>query len=426
MRTHLPQSTARRAAAVLASVALLAGLAAAPVAQAAPVPSGVVTSGGAVAGASTRDTAARAAAISRIVRATMDRAHLKSVIVKVSIDGDVVLERAFGESMTGVPATTDMHFRNGSVAIGYTANVLLQLVDEGVVTLDDKVSRWLPDLPHADRVTLGQLARMTSGYRDYVHELDFILALMADPFRSWTPQEQLAFVVNQPLLYEPGTNWNYSHSNFVILGLALEQITGKPMRQVMRERILEPLALDQTRSSQTAAIPAPVLHAFSAERRQFLGVPEGTPFLEDSTFWNPSWTIARGTIQTTDIDDLHDSAVAFGTGALLSRESYRRSISTDLRGFGTTLPECPTTCRQQSVKYSYGVGLVTTGDWVMQNPMFGGYSAVAAYLPSQRVAIAVAVTYEEEAFANDGPGNQADVLFREIGRAMAPKSPPPS
>lgn len=350
--------------------------------------------------------------------------HLKAVIVKVSVGGKTVISRAFGESMTGVPATTDMRFRNGSVAIGYLATMLLQLVDEGVVSLDDKVSRWLPDLPHADRVTLGQLARMTSGYPDYVQEKAFILDFYADPFQRWTPQRQLSYVIDKPLIYEPGTNWNYAHTNYVILGLALEKITGKSMRALMRTRILEPLELDATVASQTAAIPSPVLHAFSAERREFLGIPDGTPFLEESTFWNPSWTIARGSIQTTDIDDLHDSAVAFGTGSLLSRSSFRAMTSTDLRGFGSAVPGC-NSCHQQSVKYSYGIGLVTTGDWVMQNPMFGGYSAVGAYLPERDIAIAVAVTYQEAAFANNGPGNQADALFRDIATELAPRYAPP-
>jgi CubicO group peptidase (beta-lactamase class C family) len=71
--------------------------------------------------------------------------------------------------MTGVPATTDMHFRNGAVAISYVSTLLLQLVDEKKVSLDDKVSKWLPDIPYSDQVTLGQLAQMTSGYVDYVN-----------------------------------------------------------------------------------------------------------------------------------------------------------------------------------------------------------------------------------------------------------------
>ncbi len=372
-----------------------------------------------------RNRADQAAAITRIVRDSMRDNHLRAVIVKVSVDGQPVITRAFGQSMTGVPATTDMHFRNGSVAIGYLANLLLQLVDEGKVSLDDKVSTWLPDLPHADRVTLGQLARMTSGYPDYVRSPEFVDAFLADPFQRWTTRQQLGFVVDQPLSYEPGTNWSYAHTNYVILGMVLEKVTGQPVKRLLRTRVLEPLGLDQTRAAQNPSIPEPVLHAFSAERRDFLGIPDGTPFLEESSFWNPSWTLARGSIQTTDIHDLHATAIAFGTGALLSRSSYRAMTSTDLRGFGSPLAGCPT-CFQQNERYSFGIGVVTTGDWVMQNPLFGGYSAATAYLPSKRIAIAVAATYEEAAFANDGPTNQADALFRAIARQLAPADAPPS
>ena len=80
----------------------------------------------------------------KVVHDTMDSAHLRAVLVRVSVDGRDVLTEAFGESMTGVPATTDMRFRNGAVAISYVATALLQLVDEGTVTLDDTLSGGCP------------------------------------------------------------------------------------------------------------------------------------------------------------------------------------------------------------------------------------------------------------------------------------------
>lgn len=366
-------------------------------------------------------------AIVQIVDEAMTDRHLRAVLVRVSQGGEEIVTRAFGESMTGVPATTDMHFRNGAVAISYVATVLLQLVDEGVAGLDDRVSQWLPDLAHADRVTLGQLAQMTSGYPDYVLGNDeFADASYADPFRAWTPDELLAYATSKPLLYEPGTNWNYAHTNYVILGSALEEITGRPMDELVRERVLEPLGLDGTTASQTAAMPDPVLHAFSSERREFLGVPAGTPFYEESTFWNPSWTITSGAVQTSTIFDLHDTAVAIGTGELLSEESYAAMVSTDLRGRTHAQPDC-STCFEQSEAYTYGLGVVITGDWLMQNPMFGGYSAVEAYLPEQEVAIALAVTYEPEAFDDTGGYvNEADALFRRIAAEVAPDHAPPT
>ena len=192
----------------------------------------------------------------RIVRDTMAQAHLKAVIVRVTVDGKEVVTQAVGESMTGVPATTDMHFRNGAVAISYVSTLLLQLVDENKVSLDDKLSTWLPEVPNADRVTLGQLAQMTSGYRDYViGNAEFEAALYANPFRQWTTHDLLELRDVQPLLYEPGTNWNYAHTNYVLLGLALEKVTGENMSKLLSDKVLRPLGLTNTVGSLTAGDP---------------------------------------------------------------------------------------------------------------------------------------------------------------------------
>lgn len=371
-------------------------------------------------------TAAKSEAVMRVVRDFMAQAHLKSVIVRVTLDGQKVVTEAVGDSMTGVPATPDMHFRNGAVAISYVATLLLKLVDQKKVGLDDKLSKYLPDFPNADRVTLGQLAQMTSGYPDYVLGNDaFDNAFYADPFRQWTTQDILTQISSRPLLYDPGTNWNYSHTNYILLGLALEKATGEDMPSLMRTKILGPLGLSATANFDTPEIPQPALHAFTSERRAFMKIPAGTPFYEESTYWNPSWTITHGAIQTTDIYDLEATAVGIGSGRLLSAESYKKMVSTDLRGKTRAQPDCPT-CFEQNDGYTYGLGIVISGNWLLQNPMFGGYAAVEAYLPSQRIAIAVAVTYAPEAFDDQGNySNQADILFRKIGAEVAPNDAPP-
>ncbi|MGS0684035.1 serine hydrolase domain-containing protein [Nakamurella sp. GG22] len=368
---------------------------------------------------------AEADAVLEVVRDGMRTGHLRSAIVRVTRDGHEVVTAAFGESMTGVPASVDMHFRNGAVAISYVATALLQLVDDGTVSLDDTVSTWLPDFPHADRVTLGDLAQMTSGYQDYVQQPEFLDALQAAPFRQWDPEQLLAYVTSKPLFYPPGTNWNYSHTNYVILGLALEKITGQPMETLLQDKVLGPLGLDDTAAPGTAAIPEPVLHAFTSERREYFDIPPAMPFYEESTFWNPSWTITRGAVQTTDIQDMTATAVAVGEGTLLSAESHAAQVSTALRGFGSTLDGCAT-CFPQSEGYSYGIGVVTTGNWTLQNPMFSGAAAAEGYLASQKLAVAVAVTFAPEAFdSTGGYRNEADVLWRMIGARLAPNDAPP-
>ncbi|WP_414688427.1 serine hydrolase domain-containing protein [Mycobacterium sp.] len=369
---------------------------------------------------------AKADAVMRIVRATMAEAHLKAAIVRVTVDGQEVVTEAVGESMTGVPATTGMHFRNGAVAISYVSTLLLKLVDEKKVNLDDKVSKWLPEVPHADRVTLGQLSQMTSGYVDYViGNTEMNDALYANPFRRWTTHELLQYATTKPLLYEPGTNWNYAHTNYVLLGLALEKATGQDMAKLLSDKILRPLGLTNTVNSITAEIPSPVLHAFSSERRTALQIPDSTPFYEETTYWDPSWTITHGAIQTSNIYDLEATARGIGSGQLLTPDSYKLMVSTDLRGKTRKQAGC-TTCDEMNDIYTYGLGLVISGNWLLQNPMFAGYAALEAYLPSQKIAIAVAVTFAPGAFDDQGNyRNEADTLFRKIGAELAPEDAPP-
>jgi hypothetical protein len=168
-----------------------------------------------------------------------------------------------------------------------------------------------------------------------------------------------------------------------------------------------------------------VLHAFSSERRAHFGVPADQEYYEESTFWDPSWTITHGAIQTTNIYDMTTTAVAVGEGTLLTPQSHALQVSTSLRGFGSPVQGCGT-CFTQSEGYSYGIGVVTTGNWLLQNPMFNGFAAAEGYLASQKIAVAVAVTFEPAAFSAEGDVvNQADLLFRKIGGVLAPDDAPP-
>jgi CubicO group peptidase (beta-lactamase class C family) len=376
---------------------------------------------------STRPDGAQAAAILAIVRDAMARYDLKAVIVRVVIDGQGMVTEALGESMTGVPATTDMHFRNGAVAISYMSTLLLQLVDQGVVRLDDPLSNWMPELPESDRVTLRMLAQMSAGYPDYVSNPWFQRAIYAAPFKQWTPEELLGISQSMPRLYPPGTNWAYSHTEYVILGLALERATGQPLETLIRDNILVPQGLLNTANSFTPAVPAPVLHAFTSERREVLGIPATARFYEESTYWNPSWTLAAGAIETTNVYDMAATAALVGEGTLLSPTSHQAQIAPSLLGFGYEMAGCAT-CHTLSEEYNYGLGIVLKGAWLMQNPLFYGTSGVMAYLPSKRIALAIANTYGEQSFDAQGDykhGNASERIFAAIATYLAPDDPPP-
>ena len=365
------------------------------------------------------------AAIVAIARSAMKADALNAVIVRVTVNGEPVVTKALGTSTTGVPATPAMHFRNGAVAISYMSTLLMEYVDEHKISLDDTVARWLPSLPDANQVTVKMLANMTSGYPDYVTDPAFIAQEQSDPFRAFTRSQLLAFAFSRPLSFAPGTNWGYAHTNYVVLGQILEKVGGRPLATLLRQKVLGPLGLSNTVASQTAAIPSPVLHAFSSERRAQLALPPTTPFYEESSYWNPSWTLAPGSVETSNIYDLTKSAEGIGSGRLLSKSSYKTQTGPNLLGFGSALPGC--SCAPQVNGYNYGLGIVRSGSWLLQNPLFGGYAATEAYLPSKKIAIAVAVTFAAGAFDEEGNyTNSSDAIFRSIGAYLAPSDAPPT
>jgi CubicO group peptidase (beta-lactamase class C family) len=370
---------------------------------------------------------ASASAIADVVRNAMDTGHLRAVIVKVTQGDRVLISQAFGTSMDGVPATTDMHFRNGAVAFAYLGTLLMEFVDEHKVTLDDTIDRWMPELPEADQVTLKMLANQTTGYPDFETDAAWEAAWSADPFHIWTFDERLAYAFSRPVSFPPGTNWSYAHTNFMILGEILAKIGGKPLNTLLREKVLDPIGLTATAETETSAIPDPVLHTYDSERRAALGIPPATPFYEESTFWNTQWGTPIGANETTTIDDLATTAVAVGTGSLLSSASYHAMTDPNLLGFGHTEPSCAPSCFTQVDGYNFGLGVVRSGSWLLQDPELGGFSATEAYLPAEQISIAVAVTYLPAAFDAQGNyANSADTLFRSIGAVVAPNDPPPT
>src|SRR5438552_17130938 len=183
----------------------------------------------------------QASAIAAMVQKAVKTEHLRAVIVKVTQGDKIVISQAFGESIDGVPATTAMHFRNGAVAFAYLGTLLMKFVDEHKIRLDDTIERWMPDLPEANKVTLKMLANQTTGYPDYETDPKFLAAFNADPFHIFTFEERLKIAFSRPIQFEPGTNWSYAHTNFMILGEILSNIGVKPLDPLRRETLLAPM-----------------------------------------------------------------------------------------------------------------------------------------------------------------------------------------
>ena len=374
----------------------------------------------------TASAASPRARIDGLIRQALKTQGLNAVLVEVTVRGKRVIKKAYGRSEPGVRATTKMHFRNGNVAAPYITTLLLRMVDQHKAKLDDKVSKWLPWLRDANRVTLRQLAGMTAGYHDYEQDPALADLLYGNPFGVLSTNRRLQLALSRPLQFEPGSNWSYAHSDYVILGLALEKITRTSLAKALRKWVLKPLGLRHTRSSISSYIPPPVLHTYSAERKSYLQIPPSERFLEETTFWNPAWSFPRGGVMTNTIGDMTRGVIGVGSGKLLKKKSYRTQVDPRV-GFGHAVTDdsCED-CRQLTRDLGYGLGVFRYRDWIAAQPLFAGLGSVAAYLPSQRVSVAVVAALGEGSFSPEGQGNNySKALFSQIAAIVAPKYPPP-
>jgi len=225
----------------------------------------------------------------------------------------------------------------------------------------------MPTLPQANKVTLKMLANQTPGYPDFETDPKWLAAWTADPFHIWTFEERIKYAFERPMQFEPGTNWSYAHTNFMILGEILAKIGNKPLDVLLREKVLIPMGLKNTGASQVSDIPSPILHGFDSERRTALKIPANVAFYEESTFWNGQWGTPMGANQTTTIDDLITTAVKVGTGALISKSSYEAMTGPNLLGFGKKQDNCAPSCFTQINVYNYGLGIVRSVPFGVSN-----------------------------------------------------------
>jgi D-alanyl-D-alanine carboxypeptidase len=347
-------------------------------------------------GCVTRTAASRH--IADIVRKAMPKLGVRATIIRVDTGGRELLSRGFGSSMAGVPASPRMHFRIGSMAIPYIITLLLQLEDKGVLSLNDKLSKYLPRLPNANEVTLRELASVTSGYPDWIQENEaFQNVLLKNPFRQWTPNELLAYAFALPPVCAPGTCFHYAHTNFAVLSEVISKATGKSVSSLVQKRVLKPLGLDQIQVSRYPAMPGPVLHSYTSERGVY----------EDATFWSPSWSIGAGTVMTGTIGDVTRTARAIGTGALLSRHVSRERfapITAHLAPFNSRL--------------YYALGILLDNGWQLQNPVIDGYTGIMAYLPSRRISVGLVTTQLPQSSAN--ATSYASLIFKLVSAYLSP------
>ena len=192
----------------------------------------------------------RESKLDEVIPRVLAQTHVPGVIVGIWQGKDRIYLRAFGvkDIQTREPMTTDVYMRIGSATKAFTVTGILQLVDQGKLSLDDPISKFVPKVPNGDNIKIRHLAQMRSGLASY-SEGDKILPLWYDDiYRQFSTQQLLdgSFTQEKPILFEPGAKYDYSNTNTVLLGVVLEQLSGQSLRDYIHDRIAVPVGLTQT------------------------------------------------------------------------------------------------------------------------------------------------------------------------------------
>jgi CubicO group peptidase (beta-lactamase class C family) len=181
------------------------------------------------------------ARIDAAAQSALKKSGVPSVSVAVVVDGKLAYAHAYGAASLSPrrAATADTRYAIGSISKQFTAAGLLLLEEQGLLSLDDKVSKYFPDLTRAGEITLRELLSHTSGYEDYAPQ-DYLIPAWTKPV---TPIQILDVWAKKPLNFDPGSRWQYSNTNYVLAASILEKVAGRPLVPFLREKIFDPLGM---------------------------------------------------------------------------------------------------------------------------------------------------------------------------------------
>jgi D-alanyl-D-alanine carboxypeptidase len=376
----------------------------------------------------------------------IDQAALQTMVdttaQELLIPGTVVLLRTpqgeftvtHGTTLLGVTSAprADTHFMIASNTKTMTAAVIMQLAQEGKLSLEDPVSKYVPGVPNGDNITVAELLEMRSGLYNYTNAPEFSASLDRDHTKVWSPAELLAIAFAHPPNFPPGTAYEYNNTNYALLGLIAEKVDDRPLAQAMQDRLFGPLNMQHTElpASTVNTIPEPYSHGYlyGSSSVALVGSPPyspevlaaaraGTILPNDYTDLNHSFATAAGGVISTAAD-LAVWIKALVGGRVLNAAYQRRWLD-------SLQPE--DTSKPHGQQYGYGISQLRWG----ANTIYfhggetAGYNSKISYDPTNQMTLIVwtnlAVSLDEQQTANTLWVKVLDQIY-----VLSPLPPAPS
>ena len=341
------------------------------------------------------------AEIDEIVEQTMQQYNVPGFAVGVWRNGkQYVAEYGVADLADDRPFVATDHVRIASNTKTYTGTAVLQLVDQKKLALDDTLSEYVSGVPNGDQITVEQLLNMTAGTYDYTQDDAFNAELTADPTMEFTTEDLMAILARHDAAFAPGTSWMYSDTNYAMLGLIVEEVTGRPIGEVITEEIVDRLELRRTSYPTSTEVPNP-------RAVGYLWSPTPGSELRDVTPFNPDVAGAAGAMIST-LPELETWSREVADGTLLKPATQRARLQFVDTGLSPNWD------------IGYGLGAMSWNGFVGHNGAIYGYNSAMFSLPKKDATIIVVSNA-----SNNFEGMATDV-FVQVAEVVFPKQFPTS
>ena len=307
--------------------------------------------------------------LERILDEVMSENGIPGAVMGVWVPGEGSWVEAKGLADVEAEEAMDIadKVRIGSLTKTFLATVILQLVDEGGMGLDDPLQDFAPEVPGSEEITVRMLLNHTSGIFDYTSDEEFQEAVDTEPQRKWQPQELVDFAISHDPYFAPGQGWQYSNTNYILLGMIVEEVTGNQVGDEMRTRIYERLGL-----SNTSFPEGPEMSG--QHSRGYMYLDDQNDLTDITTTFDPSLAWAAGGM-ISNLEDLEVWAETLAMGDLLSSATQEERLTFVDAQQGT----------------QYGLGITGYKGFLGHGGDIPGFSNAVFYNPSVDVTIVLSL-----------------------------------
>lgn len=324
----------------------------------------------------------------------LQKAEVPGAIVGIWQSGRPVYLQAFGtaNSAEKTAMSVRMNMPIGQLSTAFTVRAVLDLAKAAKIQLSAPVSRYVSGVPDGEHMTVADLAQMRSGLVDFSKQAAYLDAIQKNPEARLLPDQLLHYSFTHPLLFKPGSRFDYSSTNTILLGLIIEKVTGKPLSRVITEQVLQPNRLNSTTFSTSFADPFLQVRGYARN---------STTQNLQPVAWNPSQFWAAGAMTAT-ASDLRDWA----------------RINANLTEYNHILaayPQSPAS-GQTTTSVEYRWGSFVNHGWVGNASYQAGFESIAIYAPKTKDTIVILLNSE----ALDKGVPLAASLAQRLSRFISP------